>query len=29
VLTTVSILAAWYAYKTGPQKVLWATALAS
>ena len=25
VLTTVAIVTAWYAYKTGPQKVLWAT----
>ena len=24
-LTTVAILTAWYTYKTGPQKVLWAT----
>src|SRR5438093_2158094 len=25
VLTTVAIITAWYAYKTGPEKVLWAT----
>jgi heat shock protein HtpX len=25
VLTTVAIVTAWYAYKTGPQKVLWAS----
>ena len=25
VLTCIAIAAAWYAYKTGPQKVLWAT----